>query len=171
MVGLGLDGGADFATAVLAVWKAGGAYLPLDPSYPAERLAHMIEDAAAPVLLTQESVRRRLPPGRARLLCLDADWPAVAAEGNILDSYEACPPLTSNEKTDLARLIAAERERLTKDLAKFEKGLTAAERQLGNEAFMAKAPAHIVEGLRKQSSETKILYDKTKAALDALPPE
>jgi len=64
--------------------------------------------------------------------------------------------------------IPAERERLTKDLAKYEKGLTAAERQLGNEAFMAKAPAPIVDGLRKQHSETKTLYDKTKAALDAL---
>jgi valyl-tRNA synthetase len=64
--------------------------------------------------------------------------------------------------------VAAERERLTKDLAKYEKGLTAAERQLGNEAFMAKAPAHIVDGLRKQHAETRMLYDKTKAALDAL---
>ncbi len=67
--------------------------------------------------------------------------------------------------------VAAERERLTKDLAKYEKGLMAAEKQLGNEAFMAKAPAHIVEGLRKQAAETKMLYDKTKTALDALPPE
>ena len=65
--------------------------------------------------------------------------------------------------------VAAERERLAKDLAKFEKGLTAAERQLNNEAFMAKAPAHIVDGLRKQAAETKLLYDKTKAALDSLP--
>ncbi len=64
--------------------------------------------------------------------------------------------------------VPAERERLTKDLAKYEKGLTAADRQLNNEAFMAKAPAHIVEGLRKQSAETRTLYDKTKAALDAL---
>jgi len=67
--------------------------------------------------------------------------------------------------------VAAERERLTKELAKLEKGLTAAERQLGNEAFMAKAPAHIVEGLRKQASETKMLHEKAKAALDALPEE
>jgi valyl-tRNA synthetase len=65
--------------------------------------------------------------------------------------------------------VAAERERLTKDLAKFEKGLAAAERQLGNETFMAKAPAHIVDGLRKQSAETRMLYDKTKTALDDLP--
>jgi valyl-tRNA synthetase len=65
--------------------------------------------------------------------------------------------------------IAAERERLTKELARLEKGLAAAEKQLGNEAFMAKAPAHIVEGLRKQSAETKMLHEKAKAAWDALP--
>ncbi|WP_348268011.1 valine--tRNA ligase [Edaphobacter paludis] len=65
--------------------------------------------------------------------------------------------------------VVAERERLTKDLAKFEKGLAAAERQLGNDAFMAKAPAHIVDGLRKQAAETQMLHDKTKAALEALP--
>ena len=65
--------------------------------------------------------------------------------------------------------VAAERERLTKDLARYEKGLQAAERQLGNEAFMAKAPAHIVEGLRKQSTETRLLHDKAAAALAALP--
>jgi valyl-tRNA synthetase len=65
--------------------------------------------------------------------------------------------------------VAAERERLTKDLAKYEKGLQAAERQLGNEAFMGKAPAHIVEGLKKQAAETRLLYEKTKAALDGLP--
>jgi valyl-tRNA synthetase len=64
--------------------------------------------------------------------------------------------------------VPAERERLTKDLAKYEKGLNSAERQLGNEAFMAKAPAPIVDGLRKQHAETRMLYDKTKAALDAL---
>jgi valyl-tRNA synthetase len=66
--------------------------------------------------------------------------------------------------------VPAERERLTKELAKYEKGIAAADRQLTNDAFMAKAPSHIVEGLRKQSAETRMLYDKTKAALDALPP-
>jgi valyl-tRNA synthetase len=66
--------------------------------------------------------------------------------------------------------VVAERERLTKELAKYEKGLIASERQLGNIAFMEKAPAHIVDGLRKQAADTKMLYDKTKAALDSLPP-
>jgi valyl-tRNA synthetase len=40
---------------------------------------------------------------------------------------------------------------------------------LGNEAFMGKAPAHIVDGLKKQAAETRVLYDKTRAALDQLP--
>ena len=65
--------------------------------------------------------------------------------------------------------VAAERERLTKDIAKYEKGLAAAERQLGNEGFVAKAPAHIVEGLKKQESETRLLMEKARAALAALP--
>jgi valyl-tRNA synthetase len=64
--------------------------------------------------------------------------------------------------------VTAERERLTKEIAKYEKGLTSAERQLGNESFLAKAPAHIVEGLKKQEAETRLLLEKARAALDNL---
>jgi valyl-tRNA synthetase len=64
--------------------------------------------------------------------------------------------------------VAAERERLTKDIAKYEKGVAAAERQLGNEGFLAKAPAHVVEGLKKQESETRLLLIKAREALSAL---
>ena len=46
---------------VLGILKAGGAYVPLDPDYPAARLAFMLEDTAAPVLLTQAGLRERLP--------------------------------------------------------------------------------------------------------------
>ena len=65
--------------------------------------------------------------------------------------------------------VPAERERLTKDIAKYEKGLAAAERQLGNESFLAKAPSNVVEGLKKQESETRALLEKARAALNALP--
>jgi valyl-tRNA synthetase len=65
--------------------------------------------------------------------------------------------------------VPAERERLTKDITKYEKGLAAAERQLGNEGFLAKAPANVVEGLKKQQAETKLLLDKAQAALNELP--
>jgi valyl-tRNA synthetase len=65
--------------------------------------------------------------------------------------------------------VPAERERLTKDIAKYEKGMAAAERQLGNQGFIAKAPAHIVEGLKKQEAETRLLLEKARTALEALP--
>ena len=66
---------------------------------------------------------------------------------------------------------SAERERLTKDIARYEKGLAAAERQLGSEGFLAKAPAHVVEGLKKQEAETRLLLEKARTALAALPGE
>ena len=64
--------------------------------------------------------------------------------------------------------VAAERERLEKEIAKLEKGLTAAEKQLGNESFVARAPTHIVEGLKKQEAETRMLWEKARKALAEL---
>ncbi len=64
---------------------------------------------------------------------------------------------------------AAERERLTKELARLDKGMMAAEKQLGSDSFLAKAPAHIIEGLKKQAAETSALKEKAEAALAALP--
>jgi valyl-tRNA synthetase len=64
--------------------------------------------------------------------------------------------------------VVVERDRLNKELAKFEKGLQAAERQLNNPGFVAKAPAHIIDGLKKQAAETRALKEKTEAALAAL---
>ncbi|HSF42722.1 MAG TPA: non-ribosomal peptide synthase/polyketide synthase [Thermoanaerobaculia bacterium] len=66
----------DLVVAVLGVLAAGGAYVPLDPRYPVARLELMLEDCAAPVLLTQASLRSLLPavPG-ARVLLLDGDLP------------------------------------------------------------------------------------------------
>jgi valyl-tRNA synthetase len=63
---------------------------------------------------------------------------------------------------------SAERERLTKEMAKLEKVRASAEKQLGNPAFLAKAPGHIVEGLKKQEAETRVLMEKTRKALEEL---
>ncbi|MFT0183220.1 non-ribosomal peptide synthase/polyketide synthase [Pseudomonas benzopyrenica] len=60
-VGVACERGVDLFVALLAVLKAGGAYLPLDPDYPAERLALMLEDSGARLLLTQQKLLDRLP--------------------------------------------------------------------------------------------------------------
>ena len=64
--------------------------------------------------------------------------------------------------------VAAERERLTKELEKMEKELGNAERQLANQAFLAKAPAKVVEGLRSRAEELQVLLEKVRAALREL---
>jgi len=53
LVGIGLDRSPDMTIALLGILKAGGTYLPLDPSYPAARLAFMLEDSRAPLVVTQ----------------------------------------------------------------------------------------------------------------------
>jgi amino acid adenylation domain-containing protein len=82
LVAVAIERSPELLVALVGVLKAGGAYLPLDPSYPRERLAFLMADARAPVLLAQERLRGRLPPGEARLLCLDSDWREVAAESD-----------------------------------------------------------------------------------------
>jgi amino acid adenylation domain-containing protein len=70
-VGLCLERSPEAIVAILGILKAGGAYVPLDPAYPAERLALLVADAAAPVLLTREALRARLPETGARVLLLE----------------------------------------------------------------------------------------------------
>ncbi|MET0399177.1 MAG: non-ribosomal peptide synthase/polyketide synthase, partial [Longimicrobiaceae bacterium] len=70
-VALCLERGPGQLVAILAVLKAGGAYVPLDPEHPRDRLAYVLEDAAARVVLTQASLRDRLPAGAAETVCLE----------------------------------------------------------------------------------------------------
>jgi amino acid adenylation domain-containing protein len=82
LVGLCVERSLDMAVGLLGVLKAGGAFLPLDPSYPKSRLDAMLRDARVPVLLTQQHLRERLPAHHAAVICLDADGPAIAAESD-----------------------------------------------------------------------------------------
>ena len=61
--------------------------------------------------------------------------------------------------------VAAERERLNKELEQMEKEIANSTRQLGNEQFLAKAPAKVVEGMRKRLAELEVLREKAGAAL------
>ena len=90
VVGLCIERSLEMLIGLLGILKAGGAYLPLDPDYPRERLAFMLADAAAPVLVTRAALRAQLPSHDARIggarsdeahiVCLDADWPAIARQ-------------------------------------------------------------------------------------------
>ena len=80
LVGVCMERVPELVVALLAVWKAGGAYVPLDPAYPPERLAFMVGDAGARVLLTQEKLRALFPAAGDGVVCLETDWPAIAKE-------------------------------------------------------------------------------------------
>ena len=91
VVGLCIERSLAMLVGLLGILKAGGAYLPLDPDYPPERLAFMLADAGAPVLLTRAALRAHLPAhdvtrsddthiDDAHIVCLDADWPAIAQQ-------------------------------------------------------------------------------------------
>src|SRR5438105_12014028 len=74
LVAIAMERSLDLLVGLLGILKAGGAYVPLDPSYPAARLAFMLADTQAPVLLTQRRLLRQLPVHAGRTLCLDQDW-------------------------------------------------------------------------------------------------
>ena len=73
LVGLYLERSTHLIVAILGILKAGGAYLPLDPSYPRERLAFMLDDSGVPVIVTQADRVSALPQTTAELLYLDRD--------------------------------------------------------------------------------------------------
>ncbi|MGH7394037.1 MAG: amino acid adenylation domain-containing protein, partial [Candidatus Methylomirabilales bacterium] len=84
LVGICLERSLELVVGLLGVLKAGGAYVPLDPSYPEERLAFMLEDAQAAVLVTQQHLLGTLPLTSAAVICLDRQWESIgrAPEGN-----------------------------------------------------------------------------------------
>ena len=80
-VGVCLSRSPALVAALLGILEAGGVYVPLDPNYPRERRAFMLEDAGASVVITESAFAARLPASRARVLLLDGDpeeWKATA---------------------------------------------------------------------------------------------
>ncbi|OKH14704.1 non-ribosomal peptide synthetase [Fischerella major NIES-592] len=79
-VGICVERSLEMAIAILAILKAGGAYVPIDPNYPQERIAYILANSQALVLLTQEKLIKELPEHQACLVCLDTDWQAISQE-------------------------------------------------------------------------------------------
>ncbi|HTF71401.1 MAG TPA: amino acid adenylation domain-containing protein, partial [Edaphobacter sp.] len=98
VVGICMERSLGMVAALLGVLKAGAAYLPLDPSYPEERLRYMLQDAGTRILLVQEHLRTLLPDPIAEVISLESDGDSIAAE-----SEEN--PTTSAEGQNLAYVI------------------------------------------------------------------
>ena len=97
LVGVYLDRSVEMVVAVLAILKAGGAYFPLDPAFPQHRLAFMLEDAEAPLLLTQLAKKDTLPRAAASVVFLDDE--------SAFQELPAGNPAPVNRPEDLAYVI------------------------------------------------------------------
>jgi amino acid adenylation domain-containing protein len=98
LVGVCLERSWRLIVGILGVLKAGGAYVPLDPAYPRDRLAFILQDAQAPVLVTQESLRATVAVETENVVCLDSDWARIRG-------FSPENPFNGAEASDLAYVI------------------------------------------------------------------
>src|SRR4029079_17974333 len=76
-----MDRSFEMVVGLLGVLKAGGAYLPLDPEYPAQRIQYILEDARPRIVLAMEKLQQTLPRTDAQVWRLCPDWPQIASYG------------------------------------------------------------------------------------------
>jgi len=95
-VGLCLERSLEMVIGLLAVLKAGGAYVPLDPAYPRQRIAYMLEDSAAVLVITRQDVLPILAGVTTPCFCIDSDWPKTANVGYSSETPASAPVRTFN---------------------------------------------------------------------------
>jgi len=79
LVGVCIERSIEAVVGLLGILKAGGAYVALDPAYPPQRLAFMLQDSQAPVLLTSQQLINCAPHYDGKIICLDADWERISS--------------------------------------------------------------------------------------------
>ncbi|QIR36059.1 amino acid adenylation domain-containing protein [Tolypothrix sp. PCC 7910] len=80
LVGISISQSIEMIIGLLGILKAGGVYLPLDPSYPPERLKFMLEDAQVSILLTQENLLKHFQGFSNQIISIDKDWEFITQE-------------------------------------------------------------------------------------------
>ncbi|MBL4576124.1 MAG: amino acid adenylation domain-containing protein, partial [Opitutaceae bacterium] len=98
LVGICLERSPDMVVALLAVLKSGAAYVPLDPAYPADRIAYVLGDAKSPILVTQQSLLESLGEMPAKIVCLDRDSQSI-------EKCSSSRPKIFSEPNNLAYVI------------------------------------------------------------------
>ncbi|MEH2063790.1 MAG: amino acid adenylation domain-containing protein [Nostoc sp.] len=98
LVGICIDRSLEMIVALLGILKAGGAYIPLDPTYPQERLADILEDTQLSILLTQERFQSKVPDYVGKTICLDRDWLQIA-------QHSPANPISEVQPHNLAYII------------------------------------------------------------------
>lgn len=94
LVGLLMERSIDMVAGLFGILKAGGAYVPLDPSYPSKRIANMLEDCSAKVVLTQESLKHQLPIQEAEVISIES-----------IQKNENAAPTSNVKENNLAYVI------------------------------------------------------------------
>jgi amino acid adenylation domain-containing protein len=118
VVGLCVERSLEMVVGLLGILKAGGAYLPLDPSYPGERLAFMLQDAGAPLLITTTALGDRLGGHGARVIELDAEAGTIAAQPTrapaiALEPHNLAYVIYTSGSTGIPKGVAVEHASLT----------------------------------------------------------
>jgi amino acid adenylation domain-containing protein/non-ribosomal peptide synthase protein (TIGR01720 family) len=98
LAGICIEPSLEMIVGILGILKAAGAYVPIDPTYPSERIAYMLDDSQLAVLLTQEKLVTSLPQHQAQVICLDSDWKEISTESK-------SSPITSLTPENLAYVI------------------------------------------------------------------
>jgi amino acid adenylation domain-containing protein len=146
-----MNRGLEQVIAILGILKAGGAYVPMDPSYPLERLAYILQDIQAPVVLTEESLQESLPSSWSIVVCLDRDWSEITAR-------YGDTPMSAGRPENLAYII------YTSGSTGRPKGVMVTHRGLTNYLCWAAAAYNIVEG-RGTVVHSPISFDLTVTSL------
>ncbi|HEY1204980.1 MAG: amino acid adenylation domain-containing protein [Bryobacteraceae bacterium] len=133
LVGLAVERSGEMVAALLGILKSGGAYLPLDPGYPHERLAFMLEDSGAPVLVTERKLVSRLPERLPRVVFLDeaeeAAGPPVAGQRPVpLDSLAYA--IYTSGSTGVPKAVLVTHRSLTNTIESFRREPGMSERDL-----------------------------------------
>jgi non-ribosomal peptide synthetase component F len=90
-IALCLERSPEMVLGILGVLKAGGGYLPLDPGYPPDRLAYMINDAQVTILLTQRRLLKNIPVTAIKVVCLDEEWGQIGQESEDEPQSDVAP--------------------------------------------------------------------------------